>query len=140
MIFGYYYPYCKDLDPKLYEEAYRQRLHKEFEAYESIQTYWALNPGTSMALITLFLVSMLYALKKVVKDRLYSFETQESRDFWGLQWFNPSSSTREEGVRRAFVPHYCERITPEEYDYQRTFLTKREVNKLVNSDGYKLFA
>ncbi len=71
-----------------------------------------------------------------MNNRLYSFDTQESRDFWGLQWFIPTSSTREEGVRRDFMPRYCERITPEEFEYQRTVLTKREVNKLVNSDGY----
>jgi hypothetical protein len=34
------------------------------------------------------------------------------------------------------MPRYCERITPEEFEYQRTVVTKREVNKLVNSDGY----
>ena len=136
MLFGYLHPYCKDLNPKLYEDAYRQRLHKEFEAYESIQTYWALNPGTSLVLITLLLVSLIYALKNVVKNRLYSFETQESRDFWDLEWFNPTSSMREGGVKRDFVPRYCERITPEEFEYQSTVVTKREVNKLINSDGY----
>jgi len=38
------------------------------------------------------------------------------------------------------VPRYCERISPEEFEYQRTVVTNREVNKLVSSDGYKLFA
>ena len=47
---------------------------------------------------------------------------------------------RKEGVKRDFVPRYCERITPEEFEYQSMVLTKREVNKLVNSDGYQLFA
>ncbi len=82
-----------------------------------MQTYWALNPGTSLLLITLLLVSLIYALKQVVNNRLYSFETQESRDFWGLEWFNPASSMRKEGVRRDFVPRYCESITPEEFEY-----------------------
>jgi len=27
MIFGYLNPYCKDLNPKLYEDAYRHKLH-----------------------------------------------------------------------------------------------------------------
>ncbi len=89
-----------------------------------------------MLIITLLIVSLIYALKQVVNNRLYSFETQESRDFWGLEWFNPTSSTREDGVKRDFVPHFCERISPEEFDLQRTVLTKREVRKLVNSDGY----
>ncbi len=140
MIFGYSHLQCKDMNPKLYDEAYRKRLHKEFEAYEPEQTYWSLNQGTSLALITLFLVSFIFALKDVIKKRLCSFDTQESRDFQGLSWFNPQSSMRKEGVKRDFVPRYCERITPEEFEYQSMVLTKREVNKLVNSDGYQLFA
>jgi hypothetical protein len=93
-------------------------LHKEFAVYEPVQRdSWSLNPGTSLLLISLFLISFLFALKRVLQNRLYDFDTQESRDFWGLEWFNPGRSDHEGGVRRDFVPRFCERISSEEFEY-----------------------
>jgi hypothetical protein len=103
------------------------------------------NENNRLFLGSLAIFCLLLAVKRTLRRLMnpdISLEFDAER-FWNLSWFrpnNPYNQARRLGVQHIASGRSCERISNEEYEYQAKVLTRAEIRKLVNSDGYKLYA